>query len=210
MVRGVFTADQHGNIGQVVLAAEYARANNAILILGGDLTPHAQHTHMNAIQLQRDYLLKHLPRAIAPLEGKVYLLMGNEDCKCNRDVFDDPDVRYFWHDLHGKRWSLGKDLDIVGYSCVPCTPFVIKDWERVDYDQSLTRNSRKSGKVSHNGEWYPAVVPHTTIAEELAADAYIPNGKKTIFVSHCPPHDTLADAAKDNQHFGSKAIRAYI
>jgi Icc-related predicted phosphoesterase len=209
MVRGVFTADQHGNIDQVVRAVRYARDVGAILILGGDITPQAQYTTIDGIKRQRDFLERYLPLALEPLEGRVYLMMGNEDCKCNADVLDAWPSR--WHPLHKKRWPLGSGIDIVGYSCVPCTPYPLKDWERIDHDPALVRKSRMAGKVTHNGAWYPACVPSArTIAEDLAEEVYAPNGGKMIFVSHCPPYNTLVDVAKGENHFGSKAIRDYI
>jgi Icc-related predicted phosphoesterase len=207
MVRGVFTADQHGNMIQVAKAVDYAVRNNAILIFGGDITPWADPGKVDSIARQRAYLEDLLPELVAPLKGRVYLMLGNEDCKCNSDALSASSA---WHVIHDRRWPLGPGVDIIGYSRVPVTPYFLKDWERIDHNP-LLYEERRDGLVTHQGRWYPAAVPESrTIATDLADDHYQPNGNRTVFVSHCPPKNTMLDAAQGEKHVGSLAIRNYI
>lgn len=52
--------------------------------------------------------------------------MGNDDCACKMEILKRHDKRLL-NVIHGGRLELTENFDIVGYSFVPITPFMLKD-----------------------------------------------------------------------------------
>jgi Icc-related predicted phosphoesterase len=210
----VFTSDLHGNDDQYQKLLRYA-STQAIdtVILGGDLLP--KNGPPNAyVQMQRDFL-EHLIDELKEFKLKkpktvVYLMPGNDDAASLQGDWDKYDGELY-NNIHRKRFPLsGTPYDIIGYSFVPLTKYLLKDWEMPDVAGGFNESSLK-GVRSEGLRLVSAVVnPKITIESDLDSKYMYFNSRKTIHVFHAPPVDTDLDVAKDGSHIGSKAIRDFI
>ena len=116
-------------------------------------------------------------------------------------------------------------LDLVGYSFVPITPFLLKDWEKHDfycppetYSAQYAKQKQRyrlDGYVSSESGWTPKQLTpemeqRDSIQHDLELDLFLRNPQKTIYVMHCPPWGTSLDMISSGQHVGSLATLHYI
>lgn len=116
---------------------------NAVAI-GGDVTPKVifdKYGFDKLVYEQRKYLedefvpiLRDFKKAHTTIN--LYLDLGNDDFKANRDVLEKHEGELF-HLLHMTVGRLTEEIDIVGFMDVPVTPFTIKDWEKADKKSSI-------------------------------------------------------------------------
>ena len=225
----VYTSDIHGNETQYRLLADYTREISAnSLIIGGDIAPKGFASNLY-MQGQRNFLehklktfLKKVKRDL-PKIG-IYLIMGNDDCSSNLDVLEKQDD--IFHVIHNKRVKINKDFDIIGYSYVPITPFMIKDWEKFDlssvpdslkeeYENRKKWNYRLHGfKTSKHGwldfSFAQDLEKYDSIQRDLSSRLFIENPEKTIYVIHAPPNNTNLDKIYGPKSVGSFAVRLFI
>jgi Icc-related predicted phosphoesterase len=210
-----FTSDLHGQGALYEQVVAFAAADRpAVVLLGGDLGPHAHGAP--GVQHQRVFLegflvefARRLREAAPGVE--LGLLFGNDDWAANHDVLERHHGS-LWHALHGRAVEL-KGHTVAGLSWVPITPFAMKDWERWE-DGGEESPARLHGSLSGpDGVREFRFDPERrspTIAEGLAALAEASPPARTIHVLHSPPRDTACDVIMTKQHVGSRAIRAYI
>ena len=226
----VYSADLHGNEVQYQKLVAYALQVAAdSVIIGGDIAPKGLLAE-EFIHGQRAFLQERLPKLLEPLkaaspQSTVYLLMGNDDCQANSDVLEEGDGDCY-RAIHGKRLKLTDDFDMVGYSCVPITPFGIKDWEKFDcsnvpeelrfaYEARKRINYQSSGYKSTPQGWVPfhfmpEMEGNDSIQKDLAKPLFQEKPEKTIYVMHCPPNNTHLDIIGSGEHVGSLAERLFI
>src|SRR5205823_2254343 len=108
---------------------------------------------------------------------------------------------------------LDEQLWLVGYACVPLTPFSIKDYERRDdgplppFDFGMAYSSW-SGRIQLvNGQ---QIAARPSIAEDLVALARRSTPARTVYVCHTPPYNTPLDQMHGGRHVGSPGLRAFI
>lgn len=151
--------------------------------------------------------------------------MGNDDCKTNIAVLEEQ-AQGRYELIHNKRVSLTPDVDLVGYSSVPITPFGIKDWEKFDLTvvpDSLARQYQKRKKSNYNFDgwrsseegWLPfrfttQMEGEDSIQQDLESATFTTDPQKTIYVMHSPPNDTALDMLHNRKHVGSFAERLFI
>ncbi len=214
-----FATDLHGRPGRydALFAAIAAEAPGAVF-LGGDLLPTAFGESQG--EFFEDVLLPGFRRLQAELGHaypRVFVIPGNDDARCYAEAFVSPPPG-LWEYAHGRRLALGERA-VLGYACVPPTPFRLKDWERYDVSRFVDPGcvSPEEGFRSAEPDQDPR---HATIAadlERLAGDAPLADA---ILLMHCPPYQTALDrAALDGRsvdhapldvHIGSIAIRRFI
>ena len=97
---------------------------------------------------------------------------------------------------------------VYGYSCVPPTPFALKDWERYDVSHFVdpglnpTRRGTVQCRFAENKSGFP------TIQEDLEKLAGKDELTNAIFLFHSPPYQTRLDraarttAARSKRPFG--------
>ncbi len=213
----LFTADLHGNEAQYRKLTEFAIENSAsVIVIGGDMAPKDEPT--DYIGSQRRFFEKRLPELMRPLQEelpdiKVYMMMGNDDCRANLDIFQEH-TGTLYQDLHMRRFALNKDFDIVGYANVPITPFGLKDWERYDLNNGETQpDARLKGVKSTEGGFDDFVFTEKdlqqSIESELKNEIFNESPEKTIYVIHTPPYDSNLDQVRRGP-VGSKAVRSFI
>lgn len=209
----VYTADLHGNEMQYKKLVDYAMEVSAdSVIIGGDIAPKGK-PFSSYISMQREFLEYQLPKLIMPLKKNlpssgVFLIMGNDDCSVNVDVLKKNDNKLF-HLIHGNRLKLNDNFEIVGYSYVPITPFVIKDWEKYDFSAvpkeykdgyemikrgTYALNGLKSSKKGWRKSLFsPKIEQRSSVQKDLEDSLFTESAKKTVYAIHTPPYDTCLD-----------------
>ena len=220
-MRFIFTADLHGNRHQYEKVFAYA-ADNGIptIILGGDLTPKDEPSRTPFHQ--RMFLKEFLFPLIEKNKDKnILLLMGNDDFKSNESFLYESQESVGFHLFDNKSVFLD-GIYFVGYSSVPYTPFVWKDWEKRDLESDTGRNLRKEtlreGFISQGDDFIKKDIfedmKRSSIEGDLEKLTLDIPAEKLILVTHAPPNRTCCDYTqrKDGKlaHVGSKAVRKII
>jgi Icc-related predicted phosphoesterase len=226
----LFSSDLHGNSVQYrKLVAHAVSVGADSLVIGGDIAPKPARFE-TLIGDQRRFFEHELPRLLEPLKRarptcRIFLMMGNDDADTNSDVLRRFDPT-FYSIMQGMRFSLNGDFDLVGYGCVPITPFAIKDWEKFDFTSAPARyarayaqrketNYQRAGWISDGEGWRAFAFDDETEAREsiqmdLAQDGFTKNSRRTVYAVHTPPDGTNLDVTKRGKHVGSLALRAFI
>jgi Icc-related predicted phosphoesterase len=226
-VRCLFATDLHGRIDRYrKLFGRLAEQPPDALFLGGDLLP----THLDPRRLQEmgiedfvdDFLrakFRGLRDALGAAYPRVFLILGNDDPRFEEDAIVAAGGDGLWEYAHGRRLALGAH-PVIGYACVPPTPFQLKDWERYDVSRHVD-----PGCVSpEEGRRTVAVDEHETrygtILEDLRLLTEGVDLSGAIMLFHSPPYQTKLDrAALDGKsvdgvpqdlHIGSIAVRRFI
>ena len=220
----VFASDFHG------IEIHYKRLFDYILkrsipnvIFGGDLCPgglpRAQINKM--IELQKDFLQNYFLNSLNKIKRKMpkfrcYVIMGNDDFRVNMDILLAAERTGVIQTIHQKIIPL-EDWQLIGYSFVQPTPFLLKDWEKYEDASQLID---PISMPPEQGFRSTTVKETNTIEEDLKNMANIMENRKTIFVSHAPPYKTLLDQSSINKYkyeglkldknLGSTSIRRFI
>jgi len=210
-----FTSDLHVQFALYEqLAALAIRHRPPVIVIGGDLCPHAGDAAGPARQrvFMQGFLVEFARRIRDASPGtRLLLMMGNDDWAANVDVLESGDGD-LWLYLH-ERCVVVDGVAVAGLSWVPITPFGIKDWER--WDDGLDEAPiRLEGYVSRGGGLREHVFDPRrrapTIADALETLAGLSDPAHTILVSHSPPHGTSCDVIHTRVHVGSRALRRYV
>jgi len=241
-----FASDLHGHVDRYrALLETAARERPAAILLGGDLLPSglAALTGGTPVQPPRpiptgetpvpqpppvgdDFISDVVAPGFAALRDhlghdypQVYLILGNDDGRADEATLLDVEGSGLWTYLHDRRADC-HGVPVVGYSFVPPTPFLLKDWERYDVSRFTD-----PGCVSPEEGWRTVPVDATevryaTIADDLARLAGTADQGGAVWLFHAPPYQTALDrAALDGMmvdhapldvHVGSIAIRRFI
>ena len=237
-MRLVYTADLHGDITSyralLDLAVRY-RARAAIV--GGDLLPHAIKLQQS-LDTQRHFIDRQLRPVLEEFhrlhtDVAVYLLAGNDDWAAAITALEALELDGLAYPLHERIYALSQSVQpldtldtrfiqgsqhdeqlwLVGYACVPLTPFSIKDYERRDdgplplFDFGMSYSSW-SGRIQPINSQQIAALP--SIAEDLVALSQRSSPVRTIYVCHTPPYQTPLDQMHGGRHVGSHALRTFI
>ena len=210
-----FTSDLHGQLALYEQALGQAAARRPeVVILGGDLAPHAP--GQEGVEYQRvffeGFFVEFARRLVEAVPGvELLVLMGNDDWSANMDCLERHDGA-LWRVLHGRSLEV-RGVRVAGLSWVPITPFSMKDWDRWD-DGGEESPARLEGVESRGGRLRPvrfdAARRTPTIAQALDELAALGPASETMFVLHSPPRETRCDMVGAGLHVGSRAIRAFI
>ncbi len=210
-----FTSDLHGQAGFYEQALELAAEGAPrVLLIGGDLCPHALGDA--GVARQRLFLEGTLVEFARRLHERVpgcelLLLMGNDDWSANQDVLERHDGD-LWRLLHERVVEVD-GVRVAGCSWVPITPFAMKDWERWEDGgpeaPARLAGWRSAGTGLHEFAFDPELRA-PTIAEALAGVEALTAVGETLCVLHSPPRGTRCDVMSGGQHVGSRAIRRWV
>ena len=124
-----------------------------------------------------------------------------------------------WHYAHDRRIDYC-DFSVFGYSYVPPTPFMLKDWERYDVSRHVDPGCVSPEEGSHTIAVTERELRYSTIKEDLDRLTQGHDLERAVFLFHSPPYQTSLDrAALDGKtvdhapldvHVGSIAIRRFI
>lgn len=150
---------------------------------------------------------------------RIFLILGNDDPREYEALFLRGAGEGLWAYVHNSKTDM-PPYTVYGYTCVPPTPFQLKDWERYDVSRYVP-----PGGVSPE-EGYRTIdadaneIRYGTIAKDLALLTAGEDLAMAICLFHSPPHETNLDRAgldgKTIDHVpldinvGSIAIRRFI
>lgn len=220
-----FASDLHGKKDR------YNKLFNAILIekpqvvlLGGDLLPSGLHAFLSDDKVIEyfiyDYLIPNFQSLKTKLKSDyplVGLILGNDDGKLIEKDFSDENN--LWNYIHNKSITIN-EYNIYGYSYIPPTPFVLKDWEKYDVSRFVDPGCISPEDGKYSVEVNINNIKYSTIEKDIEMLVKIGFLDKSIFLFHSPPYQTNLDrAALDNKmidhvpldvNVGSIAIKRFI
>ncbi len=221
-----FVSDLHGNVARFDKLTDRIETDRpGALFMGGDLLPAGLTYRASSKAPPIDFVHGFMAPAFRRLKNKlgadypeVFLILGNDDPRSEEDSFIEYEQAGLWHYMHMKKKTFG-DYSVYGYSMVPPTPFLLKDWERYDVSRYVD-----PGCV-HPDEGYRTAPPDAdtgfaTIREDLEVLAGDDGLSGAIFLFHTPPYATLLDRAgldgvvvdhvPVDVHVGSIAVKEFI
>lgn len=214
----ICTADLHGNKEQFTRLFKHSLHNGAAIIVSGDITP--KDPHLRTVKDQRKFIKDFLIPQIKQFHRDnnmichIFLIMGNDDFKANYTYLKKHENGYIVLDEKPTKWG---EFNLSGYSYVPYSPFIYKDWEKADLlDKKET--DRKDIVLEGVRSTERGLIPHKIslhdredcIEKDISDIFYRVDPQKTILVAHCPPHNTALDTMAHNRHTGSKALAKII
>lgn len=182
----VYATDLHGDVREYERLLEAGSGKNVrAVIIGGDICPFVTVTG-DLVLYQREFIQFYLVPRLLEFRRKtgkdVFLIMGNDDMKANRDAVEKGEKDGAYACINMKAVPLGGGRFVAGYSHINEAPFLLKDWEKKEED--ILADLRRLAKKS--------------------------DPKKTIYVIHAPPFGTQLDVVFSGAHVGSIAIRKFI
>jgi uncharacterized protein len=212
----LFASDLHGDERRYDALFSAINHDVEAVLLGGDLLP---------FQAQEEFIqnlagrFSSLRTRLGSRYPRVLLIFGNDDPRALEPVFFDHEREGLWTVLHNRR----ADVDsrwIYGYSYVPPTPFMLKDWERYDVSHYVDPGCVSPEEGFHSTEVERNETRYGTIELDLERLAGSDDLAGAVFLFHAPPYQTKLDrAALDGRSFdhapldvnvGSIAVRRFI
>ena len=220
-----FVSDMHGRVERYQrLFRRIAEERPDAVLLGGDLLPMLFASHDDDVQgdFVRDFLVEGFMRLRDDLGSsypEVLPILGNDDPRFEEAAVMAAASDGVWQYVHNRRVELG-GFSFYGYSYVPPTPFLLKDWERYDVSRYVDPGSVSPEEGRRSVPEDARVARNATILDDLKELAGSEDLERAIFLFHSPPHRTALDrVALDGQmvdhvpldvHIGSIAIRRFI
>ena len=210
----LFCSDLHGRPDRYEkLFQEIESQRPAGVFLGGDLLPGllaAFGTGEEEGDFVGDLLVAGFERLRERLGDdypRVFLILGNDDLRSVEAVLKDVEARGLWSYAHGRRLEL-RGFDVYGYSFVPPTPFLLKDWERYDVSRLRRPGLRLAGggatlrrdRSPERRGWRPSEGPRA-----LAGDRDL---SRAVFLFHTPPVPDEARPRRARREDGGSRARS--
>lgn len=222
MIRSVFVSDLHGSKYRYdKLFGEILSAKPEAVFIGGDILP-STYRHEDPESFYNNVILKGLRSLKIKLKAsypRIFLILGNDDGKVFENDILNAQKEGLWEYMHNRRSDF-KGRKIFGYSFIPPTPFLLKDWEKYDVSRFTDPGciSPEEGRRSYDIE--PNLVKYSTIKKDLEILFGDENISDSVVLFHSPPYKTNLDRADlDGRYFdsapldvnvGSIAIREFI
>ncbi|MBZ5587689.1 MAG: metallophosphoesterase [Acidobacteriia bacterium] len=222
LTRCLFATDLHGHADRYEkLFAAVERERPSALLLGGDLLPHpfAQGGPADFFAEVLGPGLTDLRRGLGDGYPRVLAILGNDDPRSAARALEDLAGDGLLEHVHMRCVSLGA-FAVLGYACVPPTPFLLKDWERWDVSRHIEPGCVSPEEGYRSVPADPSDVRYGTIARDLAGLAGEEDVGRSVLLFHAPPYRTDLDRADLDGHtfehvpldvhVGSIAIRRFI
>lgn len=191
------------------------------IFFGGDLLPN----HLTSDAKIHDFLSTNLFEKISKTRQQTqknirfFMILGNDDPKKFEHFFEIADQNHILDYIHNKKTNYKNHL-VFGYSYVPPTPFLLKDWERYDVSRFIDVGSIAPENGIRTINISVDELTATTIADDLEHLTKDSPMQNSIFLFHSPPYKSYLDQA-DLQgkmidhvpldiHVGSIAIHNFI
>jgi uncharacterized protein len=221
-----FVSDLHGNKTRYEkLFSQVEKKKPQAVFLGGDLLPasvlHQSDNPGKDPGFLRDFLLqafRTMKKNLGSDYPEVFLILGNDDPRSAEPFFLTHAEEGLWRYMHEALFDMD-GTTIYGYSHVPPTPFLLKDWERYDVSRYVDPG------CIHPTEGFRTVpagvdLEFETIKKDLEKMTAGKDLSKSVFLFHSPPYKTMLDRAgldgvmidhvPADVHVGSIAIREFI
>jgi len=223
MPQWIFASDLHGKRSRFqtlfdVVLRDFPR----VVLIGGDILPSFFHASHYRDDFLGGYFFQELER-LKMLLGEKYpewlVILGNDDGRTVEEEFRQAERRGLLHYIHGASTHVD-GWTVFGYSYVPPTPFLLKDWEKYDVSRYIDpgcidpMEGKRTITVSDSDVLYGTI--QTDLQKFLTGQTM----SECIFLFHSPPYGSNLDrAALDGKmidhvpmdvHVGSVAIRTFI
>jgi Icc-related predicted phosphoesterase len=196
------------------------------LFLGGDILPSVSlgrgsldFQHLDFIN---DFLVKKLRQLQKELGDdfpRIFIILGNDDGRLAEASILDAAARGVWEYVHNRKVPF-KGYTVYGYSYIPPSPFLLKDWEKYDVSRYVDPGSVSPEEGVRSFPVSAYARKYSTIKKDLEYLTENENLKKAIFLFHAPPYKTNLDRASLDEkmidhvpldvHVGSIAIQRFI
>jgi uncharacterized protein len=213
-----FVTDLHGKHELYEkLAGEVIAGKPDALFIGGDITS-ASGSKING-HFFTDFLSPLFKKIKDNTGTKVFIILGNDDPAGDETYLLKMQAEGLLQYVHNRKTEFG-GYKIYGYSFVPPTPFMFKDWEKYDVSRYVDPGaiSPEEGYRTINVE--PNKIKYGTIADDLNELTTGEELQNSIFLFHTPPYKSNLDrVANDGKkidhvplelHVGSIAVRRFI
>lgn len=216
-----FVSDLHGREEKFIkLFSSVRNEKPDIVFMGGDLLP-SFYSSGDTGDFIRNFIggeLYDLKMELADCYPSVFLIMGNDDPRIYEEAFISMEKEKLINYIHLKKKIHGS-YNIYGYSCIPPSPFMLKDWEKYDVsryaDPGCIHPTEGCRSVDTREQ-----IEFGTIQKDLQKLCPGEDLSSSIFLFHSPPYGTSLDrAALDGKmidyvpldvHVGSIAIKRFI
>ena len=215
----LFVSDLHGNtkkINNLFNIIEKEKPDG--VFIGGDIFPNDYIIDITAF-FNKHYIKKIKNLRDNKVKSKFYIILGNDDPKIYEDLLSQAEKDNFIHYVNNKAETFF-DLFVVGYSYIPPTPFILKDWERYDISRYVDPGTISPEEGKRTIDIDLKVERYRSISEDLKELSKKSNPKKTIYLFHSPPYktnldradldDKIVDHVKMDVNVGSIAIKRFI
>jgi len=227
MTRCIFVTDLHGNTGRYQkLIRVIGKEVPQVVFLGGDLLPSGLSLCSSQGFSSSDFVEEYLVREFLLLREhmknaypRTFVIMGNDDVRCLEPSFVDAETKGAWEYIHNRKVPF-ESFQVYGYSCVPPTPFLLKDWERYDVSRYVDPGSVSPEEGLRSVSVSEDEKRNATISGDLDRLVGADDLDRAVFLFHAPPYDSALDrAALDGKmvehvpldlHVGSIAIRRFV
>ncbi len=217
IMKCIFATDLHGRVGHYETIFNIVRQEKPdALFLGGDLLPGGA-----ILDFGIEEFLTFFQTGLGSIKDttgtKIFLILGNDDPRSFEDRFIEADRQGLIEYVHFRTVTFG-DLFVTGYSYIPPTPFLLKDWEKYDVSRYVDPGcvSPEEGRTTSDR---PEAETGNTIHQDLEELAEASPPEKTIYLFHAPPYNSVLDRADlDNKfvdhapidpHIGSEAVARF-
>jgi Icc-related predicted phosphoesterase len=212
-----FVSDLHGSTHRYQALARLLSSDPPdVLCIGGDILPGGSVDFVDAYLLP---LFRRLHSQLGECYPATYLIMGNDDPRKGEANLLQGEAEQLWHYAHQHRFQQD-GYQLAGYSCVPPTPFLLKDWERYDVSRYVDVGCIPPEAGNHTVPLDAEALQWHTIARDIAELTAEMQMQRSIMLFHSPPYQSKLDrAALDGQmvdhvpvdvHVGSIAIQRFI
>ncbi|HEX7077854.1 MAG TPA: metallophosphoesterase [Candidatus Eisenbacteria bacterium] len=221
-----FVSDLHGDETRYrkLLAAIRAERPRGVF-LGGDLLPTAGFYAAPggpSLDFVSGFLVPSflgLARDLGPDRPEVFLIFGNDDPRSEEGAVRAAAEEGAWHYVHWECHAFGRH-QVLGYSFVPPTPFLNKDWERYDVSRYVDPGCVPPEEGFHTAPVSDQEASRSTIGDDLDVLMHDRDLTNAILLFHAPPYRTpldlmegegrTVDHASADPHVGSIAVLRFL
>ena len=222
MIKSLFVSDLHGSANRYKKLFEYISLEKPdAVFIGGDILPSGFRGGSPGDFIEKTVILNllSLKRSMREKYPAVFIILGNDDSKKDENKIIMAEKKGLWIYAHNKKITF-RGRTVFGYSYIPPTPFLLKDWEKYDVSRYVDPGciSPEEGIRTYDQE--PEVAKNTTIKKDLENMFSEEDVSDHIMLFHTPPYKTGLDrAALDGKfydsvpldvHVGSIAVREFI
>ncbi len=222
MLKSLFVSDLHGSTHRYKKLLEFIFLEKPdAVFIGGDILPSGFRGESPVDFIEETVISNFLvlKRSMREKYPAVFIILGNDDSKRDENKIIMAEKKGLWSYSHNKK-IVFKGRTVFGYSYIPPTPFLLKDWEKYDVSRYVDPGciSPEEGIRTYDQE--PEVARNTTIKKDLEKMFSEEDVSDHIMLFHTPPYKTALDrAALDGKfydsapldvHVGSIAVREFI
>jgi Icc-related predicted phosphoesterase len=222
MSQCLFVSDLHGRVDRYEKLFNVIQSDRpSVVFLGGDLTPHFADAS-DYDDFLDDFISINLLRLRDSLGAEypdVFAILGNDDPRAQEDKARELADRDLWHYAHNASREVAGH-SVLGYSYVPPTPFLNKDWEKYDVSRYVPPGAVSPEDGIRSVPVEPRETRNATILNDLDRLTAEIDLTRAVMLFHTPPYDTNLDrAATDGMmvdhvpldlHVGSIAVQRFI